>query len=80
MRMNRIPSGGEMLLLFLTAIGAVTVGAFILSLASQAVVWLLSASLIAQLQHGLPWLLAGVAIGIALAYVAVVLPHGGDSA
>jgi hypothetical protein len=79
MRPNRIPSGSELTLVSLSAIGALTVLAFAASLAYDAVVWALSASLLAQLQTGLPWLVVGIAIGVGLTGVAVLAPAGGDA-
>ncbi|UXF50894.1 MAG: hypothetical protein HQRvContig02_44 [Haloquadratum phage sp.] len=77
MRPNRIPSGSELTMLWLTAIGALTVVFFVGSVVSEALMWALSASLVAQLQTGLPWLVAGIAIGVGLAGVAVLAPAGG---
>lgn len=79
MRPNRTPSGSELTLVSLSAIGALTVVAFAASMAYEAVVWALSASLLARLQTGLPWLVVGIAIGVGLTGVAVLAPPGGDA-
>ncbi|MDB2226175.1 hypothetical protein PM023_16130 [Halorubrum ezzemoulense] len=78
MRPNRTPSGSELTVLLLSAIGALTVVTVAASLAYDAVVWALSASLLAQLQTGLPWLVAGIAIGVGLTGAVVLTPAGGD--